>query len=132
MLQVAQGEAMKLEESNEKINRLRQILNETNMTKEAIVEISKSKTGNKMIVPLGSGVFVFAKTENIKQSLVSMPGQAGIIKKNEDIEKDLSKRIENIEQALDKEIQSNQKTALNLNNLSMVLNQQQNRKRPQK
>ncbi len=128
-MQIFQAENQRYEESTQKINALRGILNETSSAKEAIKGISNASQNEKAIVPVGAGIFLFAKIENNKEALLSFPGQAGIVKPIKEIESELEKRLDNIEKALEKEARTNQQIASNLNNLAMMLQQDQQRKK---
>jgi len=123
MMQVFQQENERFHDSQQKISALRGILNETNAAKEAVKAIGKSKENEKVIVPIGAGVFVFAKTENTKQALLALSGGPAVPKPVSEIEKELDKRLENIEKALDRETSANQAMLSNLNNFAQVMRQ---------
>lgn len=132
LFQLLQVENTRFQQAQERVNALRQILNETNSAKEAVQEIAKAKENEKIVIPLGSGVFAFAKIEDTKQGLVSLAGGAGKPKTFTEIEQDLEKRRENLQSALEKENDLAQRTFANLQNLSTVLQQAENNARRQR
>lgn len=125
MMQLFGMENERLNQSRERLNSLRLVLNETSAAKEGVTAISNGKKNDRIIVPLGAGVFTEAKLENTKDALVNMPGGIVAYKSLDETQKELSQRIENLEKAIDREAQAFNSMAQNLEGFAAAIRQAQ-------
>lgn len=123
LAQLFQLENQKFDQSQQRLGMLRSALNETIFAKEALNAISKSKKSEKMLVPLGAGIFADARIESTSEAVIMREGMAALPKKITEIEEELEKKTQGIEKAIENEMQENSRIFSNLNNLSLALRQ---------
>lgn len=128
LAQLFQIENQRFSATQERIAMLRQLLMEMLNAREAVQAISKGEKNNKALVPLGGGVMVEASVENNKTLLFSMAGNLAQKKTAQEIETELTKRIDNLEKSIEKENTEANKQAANLNNILTAVNSSASRR----
>ena len=129
LAQLFQLENQRFSATQERISTLRSILVEMLNAREAVQAISKGQKNNKALIPVGAGVLVEASLENNKTLLFSMAGGVAQKKTTQEIEAELSKRIESVEKSIERENLEANRQAGNLNNILAAANATQARKR---
>ncbi|MDO8633900.1 MAG: hypothetical protein Q7K34_01260 [archaeon] len=130
LAQLFQLENQRFSATQERISALRNILMEMLNARDAVQAISKGQKNNKALIPIGGGVLVEAALENNKTLLFSMAGNVAQKKTTQEIEAELSKRVESVEKSIEKENAEANRQAANLNNILAAVNNAQARRQP--
>lgn len=123
LMQTFVGENNRLEEINRRIMELSAVLNELTMAIDALKAMKQDK--EKIMVPLGAGVFLEATAEKPREVVFSMTGGVLKTKKAEEVKKELETRKEALQKVFEANQAQRQRTATNVNTLSDVLREGQ-------
>src|SRR3989344_1326606 len=119
LFQAFAGENQRLEDLNQRINMLIMGLNEITMALSSMDAVKKDK--DKIMVPLGAGVFLQAKTEDNENVVFALAGAVMKTKKLEEAKQEIEKRKESLEKMLENTKREHQRTAANVNALTEVI-----------
>ncbi len=113
------GENQRLEDLNQRINMLIMGLNEITMALLSMDAIKKEK--DKIMVPLGAGIFLQAQTEDNENVVFALAGEVMKTKKLEEAKQEIEKRKESLEKLLENTKREHHRTATNVNALTEVI-----------
>ena len=119
LFQAFAGENQRLEDLNQRINMLIMGLNEITMALSSMDAVKKDK--DKIMVPLGAGIFLQAKTEDNENVVFALAGAVMKTKKLEEAKQEIEKRKESLEKMLENTKREHQRTAANVNALTEVI-----------
>lgn len=121
IMQLVAQERQRLEQINSQLAGFQNMRNELNAAKLSIAEISKSKKGTKILLPLGAGIYAEAFTENNESAIISIENSTFKQKKFDELQKQLDKRLANIDRAMENIAQEQARAASRVNQLENVI-----------
>ena len=120
-IQLYQAEKAKIDVVQRKLESISRILMEVNAAEDSLKAIKNSKQGENILVPLGAGIYIDVKVDNVKQAKNSL---AGSVMLDENVDSIIKKLNEQKKEAL-KNIETLQKErgllTANINNLGAML-----------
>ncbi|MFH1545151.1 MAG: prefoldin subunit alpha [archaeon] len=121
LIQTIQTERTKIDLIQQRINTVQRILTEAILAMDSIKELTKKGNEGKILVNLGSGIYVNALVEDVKKFKRSMAGNIILDSTPEETLEQLKNQREKAEKSL-KEMQiEQQKIAENMNKLSTII-----------
>ena len=121
LMQLFSQEKERLGQINSRIITFQNMKNELMSTKKSLEEISKSKKGSKIMLPLGAGIYIEALTEDNEKAISTISNNVFRAKKIEDILKLIEKRSANIDRALEQNGEDQAKVISRANQLENIM-----------
>lgn len=121
LIQALQSERAKIDLIQQRMNTVQRILTEAILATDSIKELTKKGSEGKIMVNLGSGVYVNALVEDVKKFKRSMAGNILLDSNPEETLEQLRVQREKAEKSLNELQSEQQKIADNMNKLSTII-----------
>ncbi|AJF60621.1 MAG: prefoldin subunit alpha [Candidatus Diapherotrites archaeon] len=121
LMEAYERERIKLNEIQIRLAAVQELMQETSGAIDAVKEIQKSEKENRVLVPLGSGVFANVEVKDKKKVLYSIAGNVMAYKAVSEAVEELEKKMEQLRKMIEFSRGEQQKTANNLNQLGRII-----------
>ena len=121
LMEAYERERIKLNEIQIRLAAVQELMQETSGAIDAVKEIQKSEKENRVLVPLGSGVFANVEVKDKKKVLYSIAGNVMAYKAVSEAVEELEKKMEKLRKMIEFSRGEQQKTANNLNQLGRII-----------
>ncbi len=121
LVQLAGQERQRLDLASRRLESIQGFRTELMGAKEALQEIGKNESGNKILVNLGAGIYIEAGVEDNSKALVAIAGSVFREKKNEELIKLIGQRISEATKQLENAMAEQQGIIARVNQLEGIL-----------